>query len=53
MRTPIRQGWADASKEIADADDDGLIWPEFGNDADPELLWVGFGQLENQPPCHE
>jgi len=35
----VREGWADASKMIAAADDDGLAWPEFGNDGDESLAW--------------
>ena len=38
---PVRQvrraGWAEASREIAAAGDDALIWPEFANAADDEL----------------
>jgi len=36
---PARSGWADASKEIASADDDKLVLPEFGNADDAELTW--------------
>jgi len=34
-----REGWAEAFREIAEAGDDALIWPEFGNDGDDELTW--------------
>ena len=34
-----RQGWADASRKIAEAQDDELLWPEFPNDGDEELEW--------------
>jgi antitoxin MazE len=34
-----RAGWADAAKRIADASDDALVWPEFGNADDPDLEW--------------
>jgi antitoxin MazE len=37
IRNPPRAGWAEASKAIAEAGDDVLAWPEFGN-ADDELL---------------
>lgn len=41
--TPARQhpreGWAEASKEIAASGDDTLVWPEFGNDGDDDLRW--------------
>jgi antitoxin MazE len=36
-RTP-REGWADASRAIAAADE-GLAWPEFGNEGDQALRW--------------
>lgn len=34
-----RQGWADASKAIAEAGNDALVWPEFSNEGDSELEW--------------
>ena len=34
-----RQGWADASRAIAEAGDDSLVWPEFGNEGDQALSW--------------
>jgi antitoxin MazE len=34
-----RVGWADAAKAIAEADDDQLVWPEFGNADDDLLEW--------------
>ena len=34
-----RQGWAEASRRIAAAGDDKLIWPEFGNRDDGDLKW--------------
>jgi antitoxin MazE len=34
-----REGWAEASKRIASAGDDALVWPEFGNEADKDLKW--------------
>jgi len=34
-----RAGWAPASQEIAQAGDDALVWPEFGNAGDEELVW--------------
>lgn len=30
LRSPARAGWAEASKMIAEAGDDAMIWPEFG-----------------------
>jgi antitoxin MazE len=35
-------GWADAAKRIADAADDALAWPEFGNAGDADLEWYGL-----------
>ena len=35
----LREGWAQASKEIAEKGDDALIWPEFANSEDAELQW--------------
>jgi antitoxin MazE len=34
-----REGWAEASRKIAEAGDDKLVWPEFANESDPELRW--------------
>ena len=27
------------SQRIAEAGDDALVWPEFGNEGDAELVW--------------
>ena len=35
----VREGWADASRAIAEAGDDVLVWPEFGNEGDESLTW--------------
>jgi antitoxin MazE len=35
----VRDGWAEASRRIASAGDDALVWPEFANDGDAELQW--------------
>jgi antitoxin MazE len=35
----VRDGWAEASRKIASAGDDALVWPEFANDGDAELQW--------------
>ena len=41
--TPIkhhpREGWAEASRAIAEAGDDALVWPEFSNDDDADIKW--------------
>lgn len=34
-----RHGWAQASKAIAAAGDDALVWPEFANEGDKALVW--------------
>jgi antitoxin MazE len=34
-----RDGWAQAAKEIAAAEDDKLVIPDFGNEGDSELVW--------------
>jgi antitoxin MazE len=38
-KSHVREGWADAARAIAEAGEDALVWPEFGNDADKELTW--------------
>ncbi|HUZ13998.1 MAG TPA: hypothetical protein VMU93_14265 [Caulobacteraceae bacterium] len=39
QRDVARQGWAEASRALAEAGDDALVWPEFGNAADESLEW--------------
>jgi antitoxin MazE len=34
-----RAGWADECKALREAGEDGLVWPEFGNDDDSKLVW--------------
>ncbi len=34
-----RPGWGEASRKIAAAGDDKLIWPEFANRDDEALKW--------------
>jgi antitoxin MazE len=36
---PLRAGWADAARKIAEAGEDALVLGEFGNAADAELVW--------------
>lgn len=36
---PVRKGWAEAARKIAEAGDDELVMGEFGNAADPEFVW--------------
>jgi antitoxin MazE len=37
--THPREGWAEAARKIAEAGDDGLVWPEFANAGDDDLTW--------------
>ena len=42
LRMPLRyarEGWADASRALATASDDRLVWPEFSNAGDADLTW--------------
>jgi len=38
-RRSSRTGWAEASRAIAKAGDDSLVWPEFSNAGDADLVW--------------
>ena len=38
-RRKPREGWAEASRRIAQAGDDKLIWPDFANRNDGDLEW--------------
>jgi len=37
--SPVRTGWAEAARKIAEAGDDALVMGEFGNMADADLAW--------------
>ena len=37
--SPVRAGWAEAARRIAEAGDDELVMGEFGNEGDSELVW--------------
>jgi antitoxin MazE len=39
IKRRTRARWAEASQSIAQAHDDSLIWPEFGNTEDETLIW--------------
>jgi antitoxin MazE len=39
IKLRTRAGWAEASQSIAEARDDTLVWPEFGNAEDETLIW--------------
>jgi len=34
-----RAGWAGSARRVAEANDDVLVWPEFGNADDADLEW--------------
>jgi antitoxin MazE len=36
---PVRAGWAEAARSIAEAGGDELVMGEFGNAEDEELVW--------------
>ncbi len=38
-RRNLRQGWAEASKALAESGQDKPAWPEFANEADAKLKW--------------
>ncbi|MBC8735884.1 AbrB/MazE/SpoVT family DNA-binding domain-containing protein [Paraburkholderia sp. UCT31] len=35
----VREGWAVASKRVAETGDDALVMGEFGNAGDAEITW--------------
>jgi antitoxin MazE len=37
--SPVRTGWAEAARKIAEAGNDALVMGEFGNAADADLTW--------------
>ncbi len=39
VRRNPREGWAEDARRIADEGDDALVWPEFVNDSDSDLVW--------------
>ncbi len=39
VRRNPREGWAEDARRVADAGHDALIWPEFANEDDEELVW--------------
>lgn len=38
-RNVPRQGWAQASQELAQYEDETLAWPELSNEEDNQLVW--------------
>lgn len=39
LHKPPRAGWAADSQRLAAAGEDALVWPEFANADDAELVW--------------
>lgn len=39
IKRRLRNGWAEASQKICQANDDLLVWPDFGNAEDETLIW--------------
>ena len=39
VRRRARAGWDKASRDIAEAADDALVWPELGNSEDETFEW--------------
>jgi antitoxin MazE len=35
----VRAGWGEAAKRMVEEGEGGLVWPEFGNDGDEDLVW--------------
>ena len=39
MRRHPREGWAADARRLAEQGGDGLVWPEFTNEGEAELVW--------------
>jgi antitoxin MazE len=39
IQNNLREGWADDARRVAQDGHDALVWPEFGNQADADLIW--------------
>ena len=39
LRHRPRAGWAESARQLAEEDDDALVWPEFGNADDDSIEW--------------
>jgi len=39
IRPNPREGWAEDAKRLAQQDADSLVWPEFANEGDHDLVW--------------
>ncbi len=38
LQNDPRAGWAEECRIVAEAGEDGLVWPEFGNEDDDKLV---------------
>ncbi len=38
-RRAMREGWKEAAEALVAAQEDALIWPEFANEGDAEIVW--------------
>ncbi|MEO8594961.1 MAG: AbrB/MazE/SpoVT family DNA-binding domain-containing protein [Candidatus Solibacter sp.] len=39
LTSPVRTGWTEAARSIAESGDDELVMSEFANTEDSELVW--------------
>lgn len=39
VRRNPREGWAEDARRLAGAGEDALVWPEFANEGDGDLVW--------------
>lgn len=39
IRRNPREGWAEDARRLAGSGDDLLVWPEFANEGDDQLVW--------------
>ena len=39
IRRNPREGWAEDAERVAQDGSDSLVWPEFANKGDPDLVW--------------
>jgi antitoxin MazE len=39
VRRNPREGWAEDARRLAGSGDDVMVWPEFVNEGDSELVW--------------
>lgn len=39
VRRNPREGWAEDAQRVAQGEADSLVWPEFANEGDHDLVW--------------